>query len=422
MTAWNALHMVTWGAATVFSTLVLLYRWDHRPSRALGLAILAGGLLGVVFDLSLIEQDPGMARLWSRLLVVLLFAALFFGIYFISNYPRRRWLAARPWGNAALLAPLLPLAGLSVLAPEPFLGNTVILDGLLWVVAMSFSAIFLFDSLKAPAGPMRNATFLLGLGWLSGAFQHGIIWSFTLYGRAGDAPAYLNWAAGVVILYIFAHMVWVYVRRMPRDDPETRRRNWIFAVALVPATVGAVWTVFTHHAVSAQAAMTPMIYTDAIACAGGLLLIVYAAVKYQVLGIDLKVKWTIKQSTVAGAFIAVFFVASEGAQVLFAESAGLGPWIGIAGAGLLVFGLSPLQRVAERVANTAMPAPKPIAEMDADERHELYREQALFAWSDGQLSAKDRRILNVARERLGLTMEETTSLEEEAMARAVEVP
>jgi hypothetical protein len=79
----------------------------------------------------------------------------------------------------------------------------------------------------------------------------------------------------------------------------------------------------------------------------------YAIVRFQLLEVDLQIKWGIKQSTVAAAFVAVFFVVSEAAQSYFASN--LGPYAGVVAAGALVFFLAPLQRLADRVANAAMP-------------------------------------------------------------------
>ena len=69
--------------------------------------------------------------------------------------------------------------------------------------------------------------------------------------------------------------------------------------------------------------------------------------------IDLKVQWTIKQSTLAAIIITFIFLISEGADRLF--SAELGNWAGLIAAAVVVFFLAPLQRFAENVASVAMP-------------------------------------------------------------------
>jgi hypothetical protein len=150
----------------------------------------------------------------------------------------------------------------------------------------------------------------------------------------------------------------------------------------------------------------------------GVLAMVYAILRFQLLGLDVKVKWTIKQSTVAAAFIGVFFVVSESASNFFASS-GLGPYLGIAAAGLLVFAMAPLQRAAERVASAAMPGVKPAGAMSSDERARAYRELARGAWADGVLTGDERKLLRIAREQLRLSAEDAEGIEREfAEARA----
>jgi hypothetical protein len=144
------------------------------------------------------------------------------------------------------------------------------------------------------------------------------------------------------------------------------------------------------------------------------LLLAYAILRQQLFGLDIKVKWTLKQSTVAAVFIGVFFVVSESASTFFAAS-GLGPYMGIAAAGLLVFAMAPLQRAAERVASAAMPGVKGPAEMSRDERLGFYREHLRLAYADGVVDRGERSLLLHARERLGLSTEDAERAERELL-------
>ena len=51
----------------------------------------------------------------------------------------------------------------------------------------------------------------------------------------------------------------------------------------------------------------------------------------------------------------------------------------------------------------------------SDERLQMYRRQVEFAWSDGQISAKERRMLDAARESLQLSEEEARHVENEVV-------
>lgn len=152
-----------------------------------------------------------------------------------------------------------------------------------------------------------------------------------------------------------------------------------------------------------------------IARSVAVLLLGYAILRHQLLGMDVRVKVTVKRSTLAAAFVGLFFVVSESAQALFSDR--VGTFLGIAAAGMLVFALAPLQRLAERVADVAMPGVKGASEMTRDERHGFYREQVRIAWADGALTADERRLLESTRAQLGLSVEEAARIEHEVGPR-----
>jgi hypothetical protein len=140
------------------------------------------------------------------------------------------------------------------------------------------------------------------------------------------------------------------------------------------------------------------------------LLLAYAILRGQLLDIDVKIKWGIRRGTLAAIFVGVFFVVSQIAQNYFAQ---YGVLAGGVAAGVLLFGLSPLQRLAERVADRAMPGVKSAGEMSHPERVALYRSQAQAAWEDGNMTRDERRLLDRLQQNLGLTREEASRLESE---------
>lgn len=139
----------------------------------------------------------------------------------------------------------------------------------------------------------------------------------------------------------------------------------------------------------------------------------FAVLRRQLLGLDVRVKWTIRSGTVAAIFLAVIFVASEGAQLVLGEG---NEWIGLAAGAGLVFVLAPLQRFAERVSDTAMPGVKAVVDMDASERAFAYEQAAVAAWADGTLSRDERAMLDRLREGLRLSDSEAARIERAASA------
>jgi hypothetical protein len=146
------------------------------------------------------------------------------------------------------------------------------------------------------------------------------------------------------------------------------------------------------------------------------LFLAYGILKTQLFDIDLKIKWTIKQSTVAAAFVAVFFTVSEIAQSVFQSS--LGSIAGIIAAGALVFALAPLQRAADRVADAALPNVAATADYLTYKKLEVYRATVEGALEDGEITERERAMLTRLREKLGITAQDALALETDLMASA----
>jgi hypothetical protein len=137
-------------------------------------------------------------------------------------------------------------------------------------------------------------------------------------------------------------------------------------------------------------------------------LIAYGILRTQLFDIDLKIRWTIRQSTVAAVFVAVFYLVTEGAdRVLESE---FGSWIGLLASAMLVFFLAPLQRFAERVATVAMPNTQNTPEYAAWRKLQVY-EAALADALPGGISQKERALLVHLRDSLGITPAAAEALE-----------
>lgn len=202
------------------------------------------------------------------------------------------------------------------------------------------------------------------------------------------------------------------------------------AVVLVTAVL---WLTNTHHPGSGRAARNAALVPLAAALFGmtsalfvgesldgpqgaartaSVLLIAYAILKHQLFGIDVRVRWGISKSTLAGVFIAVFFIASETAQEFFGETLG-SQYVGILAAGALVFAIAPLSRVADRLAEKAVPLTSP-ATKGSGGRASTYKRQVELAWADGRLGRKERVMLRELRDALGLDAATADALERDA--------
>ena len=143
-------------------------------------------------------------------------------------------------------------------------------------------------------------------------------------------------------------------------------------------------------------------------------LIAYGILKTQLFDIDLRIRWTIRQSTVAAAFVTVFYLVTEGADRLLESE--LGSWIGMLASAMLIFFLAPLQRFAERVATIAMPNTQNTPEYAAYRKLQVY-EAALQDAMPGGISEKERALLNHLRSSLGIAKPDAATLEQDLQNR-----
>ena len=134
---------------------------------------------------------------------------------------------------------------------------------------------------------------------------------------------------------------------------ETVRQMWAGTMAEVPSDP-----------------MDPIILYYALGTLLAVPLIAYGILRTHLFDIDLRIRWTIKQSTLAAAVVTIIYVLSEGASRLLSSE--LGSVAGLVAAGLVVFFLAPLQRFAERVASNAMPNTHNTPEYAAHRKLQVY--------------------------------------------------
>lgn len=138
-------------------------------------------------------------------------------------------------------------------------------------------------------------------------------------------------------------------------------------------------------------------------------LVAYGILRAKLFDIDLRIRWTIKQSTLAGIFVAVVYLISEGAESFLSSE--LGNVAGLIASAIVVFFLAPLQRFAERVAGAAMPNTANTPEYVAYRKMQVYEAAVIEARQGDGISEKERALLNRLRESLGISSADADSLE-----------
>lgn len=422
--------LVTAAADLALAAWLVWLNPRHRVHLVFGGMLASFGLFS--FTVIFVRTAPSQQELdfWVDWWVNPAFLFLALLVYFVFLYPRKRgWMGASPLGV------LVPATIFAVMAVSRLLEPTLdtqyvfsppagyqlgtygllLVQGPINIIAALFVILLLRDYAREDVPARRTAMLLVASGF-SLAFLFDAFRVFMRMiplvtpgqGVWGTIDLLLIDAALPFYGYAAAYAFW-NARKSP--DVVVRRgfRRFLGMLA-VPILAVLLLRLLGGPALNPVSPLA--MFVGGVMGLSLPLLVTYAIVRHQLFDIDVKVRWTIKQSTLAGAFIGIFFVVSESAQTFFTDTTGA-TYLGIAAAGMLVFAISPLQRVAERVAHAALPEARPLGDFDKAQRIALYREQVRAAWADGRLSRDERRLLNVARDRLGLSMEEAARIENE---------
>jgi hypothetical protein len=277
-----------------------------------------------------------------------------------------------------------------------------------------FLAAALGTSLTRPFGVkrVRITITIVALAMAAGTVVSYVFWNSML----GSSILYFT----VMLVFFFSLIASLHAWRTARPG-LARRRAGLFAVAFgirdicwLFSYAGAFWIIATDS----FSPENPIFWASKGVYALGTLLavplIAYGILSAHLFDIDLRIKWTIKQSTLAAVFLAVMFLISEGASTFLSNE--LGNVVGLLAAAVLMFFLAPLQRMAERVASAAMPNTDNTPEYAAFRKMQVYEAALVDALAEGGISAKERALLGHLRDSLGITPADAEAIERELTA------
>lgn len=411
----------------------LLYLNPHnRANRVFALLLscrAATSGLGVAQNAAVAAGDIYLARLFLAFVwavfVLLLFASFRFAL--VHPRPRTR-LATTRIGRRALLATFLVLVGVALAVPtafasvDPAPGGATFVGGPLYVVSVVpvlalLAAVFARDHRAAETHSQQRSLWLVSLGFaLAAAYDAG----FQAVALVATPPApdvvgvtdILHTLGALAALGVaFAYMAQdLRELEVARRGYAKRYIGYVGAALVSGVAVGSL-------ELRSVGGLPPLEELIAGIWRFGLpVFVTYALVKHQLFDIDLKIKTTIKVSAIAGCFVLTYLIVTEIGQNLL--NATYGGIMGSVAAGLLIFLLSPLQRLGERVATAAVPGAKPTTLLSPAARLALYQEQAEAAWSDGMLDKRERVMLDRLRDTLGISPVDADRLERAAAATA----
>lgn len=219
-------------------------------------------------------------------------------------------------------------------------------------------------------------------------------------------------------LFLFALIASIHAWYLAKGAARNRARSFAFAFGIRDICWGmaysfATWQIWfgEYHIVDPDASSA--IYV--IYALGTLLavpLVAYGILRTQLFDIDLKIRWTIKQSTLAAVVVTLIYLLSEGADRFLSEE--LGNFGGLLASAVVIFFLAPLQRLAEGFASFAMPKTNGTLEYAAFRKMQVY-EAAVEEALQGGISEKERSLLNHLRTSLGISEPDAKALENDLL-------
>lgn len=288
------------------------------------------------------------------------------------------------------------------------------------LVAMGVTFLVFAGQLDTPlARPLRSP---LGRAVLFASAAGALVPTYALIARGGEVSLgesdALAWIfLGITSLFAFVISVHAW-RRTPRQSP-LRRRAAAFALAF--GTRDGILGVIIGAWGLAEAGVLPEGTKAWLELSNGLnailfvTLLTYGILSTQLFDVDLRIKLGISRSTVASLALAVVFAVSKVVEAY--ASRNLGFVAGAVAAGLLLFAAPRLNKLGDRVANTAMPNVQPTSEYLAYKKLEVYRAAVESAVEgDRKIDSAERAMLDRLRSKLGLKESDAAALEAELAA------
>lgn len=282
---------------------------------------------------------------------------------------------------------------------------------------------------SADSNSSRSASFLVASAFfLLAVFDATLYWASNLEGglqASLDAVFVANawqWIPPALIFVALVPIAWTVFVFLGRQVSVHRRHAWwVLALAAAEAVV-AIWIAAADPQPGSSAAEVMQLAIGAWRTVFPVLVVV-AILRHRLFGLDLRIRTGIRRGTAASIIIATFFAVSKIVENIVAAqpwaTGQTGIYVGGIVAGLLLFALSPLQRIGERVAQAAVPMG---ASKEKAECLRFYRDQAEIAWSDGVMGRRERLLLDQLRDRLGIRPDEASRIEHDLLASSRPAP
>ncbi|MGB0652352.1 MAG: serine/threonine-protein kinase [Thermoplasmatota archaeon] len=394
----------------LLGALLLALRPPRRQQVFFALFSLAWGIQVVLANLSRLTDDEVLVRRLVLASYVLLPAIYFFLARFLAVSLRRPRLATALTGAAGAVG--LVALGLLWAWPEGFLERLVVVDGgyravqgpaFVWLAGLPFQLV-LYASLlwfghawrvAVPGSERHRARgFFAAFVLFNAYFLTENLLFYLRFGAGGaDSGLLVLFLAGVVLLA--AQATWSIVR----PPPPGQRDWWLLAAFVAPALVAGAEHVVPGAPEQATLGLWRLLFVAVL---------VHTLARHQLFDVDLKLQWTIRQATVAGAVVATFLLTDMAAGRLGAG--GSSSWYAAGAAFLMLLGFEPIQRLAGRLARAAVPVPE-TADYLLQRKREVYLGALEAVAAGGMVPQREQRFLARVQEQLELSAPEVVRLE-----------
>lgn len=292
---------------------------------------------------------------------------------------------------------------------------------------------FLAGSLQTPlVAPFRGRAVVLLLGFASVAGAAFVLAFAAEFITEPYQPSWAQWnyqlrtwgqrasqAHGLVSIFGLVAAVSAYLRTS-RGSLRRTRAFW-FALAFGVRDLYAGVFQLSYPVIRPIPFWGDLVYNPGL---GGVyllyvVLLTYGVLQAQLFDINLRLKFALRQSTVAAIITAAFFIGSELLENIIPVDDIL---LGVLTAAACVLALRPLRRFAERFANRVMRDVADTPEYLEARKVDVYRTALEGILEDGVITPKERRVLERLRLQLDIAEAEAERMEAEVAGRHAQPP
>lgn len=395
------------GITLAVAGLVLFLDFNQRVHRAFALFLVLRAIMDGMLFISQ-DQEAGI-RLRMYWFIAVPFAAMHFCFAYLRRHGRQQdrtpaWVTPLLILAVALTFEVLYFVDHDLFRGPPEEGPFSSFQSIRFLAYAAVAWVFAVEFRKTKATGGRRALLLASIGF---ALTPIYFCAFEL----AYAAVLGQFAWGLAEVYYSLALVFVTDALRRLMGGSSRQTRLLLSTCIASGLILAAVTILADPT-TALGENTLRVLT-ALSALAVPICITYALVKHRLFDAELKLRFAIKGSTVAGAFLAVFFIVSQIAQNFLSTQGGL--LVGGVVTGLVLFAIQPLQRLADRIAHRAVPGTG-IRHGTHGERVQLYREQLEIAWGDGRLTAKERLLFAKLQERLGIAADEAAKVETEVLS------